>query len=230
MTRTSHSLVIVLVFVAGATGCVRRDGINSDCRWPGEIPHNPVSAHHLSADAELAEDLAIRYADAHFGLHSPNPSESYPDERDQCMARLFGKIANEHGVPVEQVSGSLAQNRAYVDMAELLPFALLYSLTAILGARRIWRRYEPAEVGWASGITMALFVSLGFASTSALLGEVWNWVVEGHRIGNPHMSYLADRLFWHNHRIELFVAALLIFWLAAIVAACRGHLVRSAER
>jgi hypothetical protein len=77
---------------------------------------------------------------------------------------------------------------------------------------------------------MALFVSLGFASTSARLGEVWHWVVEGHRIGNPHMSYRADRLFWHNHRIELFVAALLIFWLAAIIAACRVRLVHSAER
>jgi hypothetical protein len=115
-------------------------------------------------------------------------------------------------------------------MAELLPFALLYSLAAIVGARIIWRRYPPAEDGWASGITMTLFISLAFAATSALLGEVWNWAVEGHRIGNSHMSYRAERLFWRNHGFELFVAAFLIFWLAAILAACRVRLAHSDVR
>jgi hypothetical protein len=44
------------------------------------------------------------------------------------------------------------------------------------------------------------------------------------------MSYRANRLFWRNHRPELFVAALLIFWLAAILAACRVCLVHSDGR
>ncbi len=207
-------------------GCVRSNGRNSDCRWPGESSTHRASARHLSADGEFAEDLAIRYADAHFGPRSPNPSENYPTERDACRERLFEEIAKEHGVPVGQVSNALGRNRAYIDLAELLPFALLLGLAAIVGARIVWRRYPPVEDGWAPGIIMALFVSLAFASTSALLGEVWNWIVEGHRIGNPHMSYRADRLFWHNHRLGLFVAALLIFWLAAILAA-RVRLVHS---
>jgi hypothetical protein len=219
--RISQSLLIVLMFALFAAGCVRRDGLNSSCRWPPETSHHPASPQHLSADAEFAEDLAIRYADAHFGRQSPNPSENYPIERDQCMGRLFQEIGKEHGVLVEQVSASLGQNRAYIDLAELLPFALLYSFASVLAARWIWRRYPPAEDGWASGITMALFVSLAFAAGSTLLGEVWNWIVEGHRIGNSHMSYRADRLFWAKHRFELFAAALVIFWLAAINAARR---------
>src|SRR5580658_3012701 len=154
-------LVIVMALVLVAGGCVRRDGRNSDCRWPGETSNNPVTARHLSADAELAEDLAIRYADTHFGLRSPNPSETYDAERDQCMERLFEEIGKEHGVPVGQVSGSLGHNRAYIDLAEVLPFTLLYSLAAIACARMIWRRYPP-EDGYAPGITMALFVSLVF--------------------------------------------------------------------
>jgi hypothetical protein len=223
-------LAIAMVFVLYVGGCVRRDDRNSDCRWPGETSNHPVSARHLSADAEFAEDLAIRYADTHFGRHSPNPSEKYDAERDACMARLFEEIGKEHGVPVGQVSDSLGRNRAYIDLAELLPFALFYGLAAIVGARIIWRRYPPAEDGWVPGIVMALFVSLAFASTSVLLGEVWNWFVEGHRIGNSHMSYRADRLFWHNHRLELFVAALLIFWLAGTLAARRVRLVHPAGR
>ena len=48
-----------------------------------------------------------------------------------------------------------------------------------------------------------------------MLGEVWIWVVEGFRVGNGHMSYRGDRLFWARHRFELFAAALLIFWLGS---------------
>ena len=207
-----------MVFVLFTSGCVRRDGRNSDCRWPGEASNHSVNARHLSADAEFAEDLAIRYADTHFGPRSPNPSETYEVERDQCMQRLFGEIAKEHGVPVGQVSDSLGHNRAYLDLAEVLPFALLYTLATIVCARRIWRRY-PLEDGYAPGITMALFVSLAFAVGGTMLGEQWNWFVETHRIGNNHMSYRAWRMFWPEHRLELFAAALLIFWLAAINAA-----------
>jgi hypothetical protein len=219
--RTRPLLVIAIVFILGASGCVRRDGRNSDCRWPGETPKHSVSARHLSADAEFAEDLAIRYADTHFGLRTPNPSERYGDERDLCMARLFEEIGKEHGVPAGVVSGSLGRNRAYIDIVEVLPFALLYGLIAIVAARMIWRRYTRAEDGWAAGIIMALFVSLALAAGGTMLGEVWNWFVEGHRIGNHHMSYRADRLFWAKHRFEIFAAAFTIFWLAVIIAARR---------
>src|SRR6202795_1949317 len=47
--RTEPCLVIVIVFVLGAGGCVRRDGRNADCRWPGETSNHPVSARRLSA-------------------------------------------------------------------------------------------------------------------------------------------------------------------------------------
>ncbi len=217
----SVATLIAMVFVL--CGCVRSDGRNSDCRWPEEAANHSASGRHLSADAEFAEDLAIRYADAHFGRHSATPSENYEAERDACRDRLFAEVGKEHGVPVQQVSDSLGRNRAYIDVAELLPFALLYGLVAIVAARKIWRRYPPAEDGWTPGIVMALFVSLALAATSALLGEVWNWIMEGHRIGNSHMSYRASRLFWHGHRLELFVAALLIFWLAAMLAPRRAR-------
>lgn len=70
--KTGPRLLIAMGFVLGLSGCVRRDGRNSDCRWPGEASNHSVSARHLSADAEFGEDLAIRYADTHFGPRSPN--------------------------------------------------------------------------------------------------------------------------------------------------------------
>jgi hypothetical protein len=221
--RTAHRLAVVVVFVLSAGGCVRRNGRNSDCRWPGEIPNKPVSARHLSADAEFAEDLAIRYADVHFGPRSPNPSQNYEAERDRCIETLFESIGKQHGVSVEQVSGSLGRNRAYIDLIEVLPFALLYSLATMMVARLIWGRYPPRD-GFTPGITMALFVSLALAAGSTMVGELWNWFVEGHRIGNNHMSYRADRLFWAKHRVELFAAAWMIFWVATINAGRRTRL------
>lgn len=137
---------------------------------------------------------------------------------------MFAEIGKEHGVPVEQVSSSLGMNRAAIDMAEVLPFELLYTLVAIAAARMIWRHYAPSDAGWLPGVTMAVFASLALAVGSTMLGEMWNWFVEGHRIGNSHMSYRADRLFWAQHRLELFAAALMIFWLAAIDAARRIRL------
>lgn len=228
--RTGPHLVVAVVFVVGAAGCVRRDGRNSDCRWPAETSNHSAAARHLSADAEFAEDLAIRYADAHFGLYSPNPSPSYEAERDRCMGKLFGEIAKEHGVAVEQVSSSLGRNRGYLDLAEILPFALVYGFAAVVVGRMIWRRYSVDDYGWSSGITMGLFLSLLIAAGSTLFGEVWIWCVESWRIGNDHMSYRADRLFGATHRIELFAGALLIFWLAAADAARRLHVSRSSER
>jgi len=73
---------------------------------------------------------------------------------------------------------------------------------------------------------MALFVSHALAAGSTMVGEPWNWFAEGHRIGHKHMSYRSWRLFWPKHRFELFAAALLIFWLAAINAAHRIRLER----
>ena len=60
-------LSVTVLVVLAAIGCVRRDGRNSDCKWPGESVAYSPDSRHLSADAEFAEDLAIRYADTHYG-------------------------------------------------------------------------------------------------------------------------------------------------------------------
>jgi len=208
---------LVLVLLAGCA-CVRRDGRNSDSKWPGEAPKHSVDARHISADAEFAEDLAIRYADTHYGRHSPNPSEEYGTKRDECMAKLFAEIAKDHGVPLQQVSSSLGHNRAYIDAAIYLPFELLYCIAAAALAPMIWRRYPPIADGWAPGVVMTVFLSVVIAAGCVLCGEQWGWVAETYRIGNKHMSYRADRLWWSQHRFALFSGAVAVFWLFGVEA------------
>src|SRR4029079_10571354 len=153
-------------------GCVRRDGRNVDCKWPAEISGRSADARHLSADAEFAEDLAIRYADTHHDLRTPNyvSGEVYAAARDRCMGSLFEQIAREHGVPVGLVSAALGRNRAQVDVAVNLPFVLLYCFAATAVASLIWRKYPPTEYGGISGVTMALFLSLAIAAGGTMLG------------------------------------------------------------
>ena len=218
--RNGRRQLSTVVLLLCAAACVRRDGRNSDCRWPAENANRAATARHLSADAEFAEDLAIRYADTHHGLRTPYyvSGEAYDAARDLCMAALFDQIAKEHGVPTANVSGSLGHNRAWIDFAVNLPFALLYALIAGAAARMMWRRYPPAEHGWIPGIIMALFFSLMFAAGCTMFGELWSWAAETYRIGNNHMSYRANRLPWDRHRPSLFAGALFVFWVAT--AAC----------
>jgi hypothetical protein len=215
---------IVLVVLATSHGCIRRDGRNSTCRWPGETSRHPASPSHLSADAEFAEDLAIRYADTHYGLRTPNyvSGEVYGSERDRCMNSLFHQIAVQHGIPVELVSSALGRNRARIDAAVNVPVGLCYLFATWLGVQLIWRKYPPAEHGWIPGTILALFVALMMAGGCVMAGEVWSSFAETYRIGNGHMSYRAGRLWWARHRFELFVSALAVFCLAAGAAAHRS--------
>jgi hypothetical protein len=213
--RLVAAFVLVLLFAAG---CVRREGRNSDCRWPGETGEHLASAWHLSRDAEFAEDLAIRYADVHHGLHTPywESPEDYRAARDRCMGTLFEQIAKEHGVSVEHVYSSLGQNRGYIDLAENLPFLLLYCFVAVVATRMIWRRYPPPEDGWITGATMILLLSLAFAVAGTMLGDVWSGIAENFRVGNGHGSYRGQRLPWSRHGTALLASMLILFWLAAI--------------
>src|SRR5262249_3687374 len=152
----------------------------ADCKWPADTRGHSADARHLSADAEFAEDLAIRYADTHYGLRTPGyvSGEVYGAARDQCMGSLFEQIAKEHRVSLEVVSRALGHNRVRVDLAINLPFLVLCYWTVIALARWPWRKYPPAEHGWIPGIVMALFLSLVIAAGSTMAGEMWSGTAE----------------------------------------------------
>ena len=226
MVRAQRFRRLLLVTIGSsvcASGCVRREGRNSDCKWPPETVACPLPARHLSEDAEFAEDLAIRYADVHHGLRTPYyvSGEDYVSHRDRCKAALFGEIASEHNVAMERVYDSLGQNRAYIDLVINLPFALICWFVSIAVARAVWGRYPPAENGWLPGATMILFLSVAFSIAFIMVGDVWARIAETYRVGNGHMSYRADRLIWVRHQTALFSAALVTFLLTAAEAARR---------
>ena len=216
LTLRIDAITVTLLFLLAPAACVRRDGRNSDCRWPAESAVQAADAKHLSADAEFAEDLAIRYADKHYGH-----TQEYEAGRDHCLGTLFEQVGKAHGVSASDVSNSLGRNRGRIDIAVNLPFILLYCFGAAAVARTVWRRYPPTENGWIPGAMMTLFLSLVVACGGTMIGEVLSGIAESIRIGNDHMSYRHFRHWWVRHWAGLFAGALVVFWICGAFVAYR---------
>jgi hypothetical protein len=215
MTPThSISLVVLVCFV----GCARTGGRKATCEWPQEAVvlldlSKPSDLQHLSDDALVAEDLAIRYADSDIDSTGRRArGEDYVRTRSKCMVKLFEAIGKNHGVTLEEVRHSLRHRRTTVDLAVILSFALLFSFAASLVARRICRLH-PLEDGWVGPIAMTAFVSIAGGVCGVLLGEQWSLTLEMLRIGNGHISYRVERIPWTQHRLGFFAGCVILFWL-----------------
>jgi hypothetical protein len=138
-------LIPMSLLLLSLVGCNRRDPRNSNCEWPQEVATSldlskPRQQRHLGDDAQIAEDLAIRYADLHSGPRSGHFAgfAEYGQTRQQCMAALFEMIGKNHGVTTEQVRESLLHRRISLDLAVIVSFALFYGFAANGIARRVW--------------------------------------------------------------------------------------------
>jgi hypothetical protein len=208
-------LVVIAMLLLGCSAAFAEpDRRNADCRWPQEpaIPlnlRNPEQQRHLRADAELAEDLAIRYADLHVG-----PNSGYGQTRDECLAALFGTVAKNHGVTIEQVRDALGERPMSFDAAVLLSFAAFYFLAAYHFARRVCHRF-PLREGWPTALVSTIGAAILVSFVGVLMLETMAALAEVIRLGNDHLSYRSYRIPWAQNRIALFVGGLFLFWLAA---------------
>jgi hypothetical protein len=220
-------LAVTLLFVLLMAACVRREGRNSDCTWPGEALRHlgqPATVWHLSADAEFAEDLADRYMISHDGPQSGHFVSFVvaSEAEDRCLTKLFNEVGRIHGVTGRQVAGLLGHNLYWTDMGESLSFLLAYAFAASLATRRIWSRYPPAD-GWTEGILLLMFCSLAFAAGAVAVGENWVIIAESLRIGAGHLGERAQRSFFSHHRIQLFWISLVMFWLIAAASGWKAR-------
>jgi len=196
------------------SGCVRREGRNTDCKWPGPA----ASTATVREDLEFAEELAIEYMDANFGPRSGHftSQQAAGQALNGCMHKLIEQIGAAHNMPPAEVAKSVGRRSAAEDAAVIMPYLAIYTVLAALLAGWLLRRYPP-DSGWTGTLVMLLFASLAVGAVGLLIGEQWSTLAENIRVGTGHLSYRLNRLPWGRNRLAFYLACVALFWCAAIV-------------
>jgi hypothetical protein len=232
----------LLVFAATASasvvtysvcpGCIPRDRVNSTCEWTGDAafafePENAVHRTHLIEDAQLAEELGIRYADAENGRRTG--VEGHGGLREggrvtrECLTRMFHAIETTHGATPGQIVLARRQRLPTFDIIVGLLFVPFYAFGVTVACRWIRRRLgrNDSHVRWiATGLASVAVAVLG-AQAFRFWGAVWEMI----RVGNGHLSSVraASQTHWIQQYggVEL-VVGLVVFWLMASLVSRGG--------
>ncbi|HYX81594.1 MAG TPA: hypothetical protein VE714_04330, partial [Gemmatimonadales bacterium] len=179
--------------------------MNKTCTWTGDTtfrvdPQNANHQAHLIADAQLAEELAIRYADAEFnrlyGYEAHGGAVENGRVRNECMARLVAAIETNHAVTAEQVAVARGRRNRTFDTFAALLFVPVYALLAAIACRVLRRRFESERRS--VQFVATVLASIVAAIAALQLGQLWLSVWEVVRVGNGHMSMFrtATRTAW----------------------------------
>jgi hypothetical protein len=212
-------MAVRLLIVAASivvTGCGANARYAHDCSWPSTHQTQPLNLdhtadlRHLSDDAQVAEDVAIRHADLTEGTGSRRRNvERYRDRREACKAALFAIVSRQHNVPIAEVEQAVGRRRMWLDALVMLSFAAIYVLVAYQIAARLFRGALADSAALAIGMSLAVAVALGVIGV--LAGDVWAGLIESIRVGNGHMSYRVERVPWRQHPIQLFACGTALF-------------------
>jgi hypothetical protein len=116
-------LLVVDALCIGTTyaicpGCLDRHRFNRTCDWAGDAVfsidvQSAPPWRHLVHDAQLAEELATRFADAEYDrLYGRNCCGGLLEGgqvRERCMAQLVRAIEDHHGVTASQIIRARAE-------------------------------------------------------------------------------------------------------------------------
>jgi hypothetical protein len=223
MTRLFVPSVLLVLAISG---CIDRARVNTQCDWVGDTPFpvdlvNPQHHQHLVDDAQLAEEVAIRYADAEherrFGSNAHGGLVDNGRFRNACMERLVAAIGRHHAVTAEQIHVARGQRNPAFDLAAALSFLPIYCVGAILICRRLRRRFSSEPRSVAMSVTALASAAAGFLGLQ--LGQMWLAIWEVTRVGNGHLSGFRAAVFNHwsqRHVGALFAGGVLLFWLMAL--------------
>lgn len=196
-------------------GCVDRSRANSRCEWTGDSvfqidSRDTTHRRHLRSDAQLAEEIAVRYGDAEhphrYGAEAFSAHEKNVQAQIACRARLDVVIEDTHGVTAQQVAIARGARNWVFDLLVVLSFLPLYgfALSRVCGRLRNVLRADALAVR-----VLAMALGSVISSSLGLLAfRLWWTLIEGMRVGNPqgHFGIRAAALNYWSH---LYVGALL---------------------
>ena len=225
-------LLSVPLLTICVSGCIARNRVNDNCQWTGDARtrldiQRSADIRHLMNDATIAEDVAIRYADATRGRRSGHFAgwDDYESTRERCMTSLFAAAADAHNVEARQVRDLLARRPLAVDVPVILAFGALFIAISNAIAGGLLRRFSmepPTPV-----IIASLMIAPALSASGLLALGIWAGLIEMIRLGNMHISYRGERVPWGHHSLELFAVGVLVFFSTV---ALRGYRDRTARR
>jgi hypothetical protein len=175
-------LAVVFLAAVGASTCVARNRINTTCDWTNDAPsrldiRRSADVQHLVNDATVAEDLAIRFADATRGHRSGHFAglDEYAAARERCMASLVATVASSHSVDAQQVHDLRGRRPFGVDLLVGLSFVMMYLVIAAGAADRVLSRFpvdEPTAM-----IVASVAVGTGLSACGVLALGLWANVI-----------------------------------------------------
>ena len=209
-------------------GCLQRGRVNAACEWrhdpavPLDLARS-LDRKHLVYDAQLAEDLAIRYADAEYRRRSGYDGHGGligdGNFRSRCMARLVDAIERNHAVTPDDIRVARGQRNATFDVGVAVLFLPLYFAIGAwcwIAIRRRFSSDSPAVVVAATGVA-----SLAVSFMGVQLLELWLGVWESIRVGNGHISVFRAATWnrWNqtHHGLEFAAGAALFLFVSALV-------------
>ncbi|OFW37963.1 MAG: hypothetical protein A3J29_04530 [Acidobacteria bacterium RIFCSPLOWO2_12_FULL_67_14b] len=171
------------------------------CDWPAA---HPGSVTTLLDDVRMAEDLAIRFADAE------GYKPGWRGTREACEASLFAGLATARGLAIADVVTARSQlDQRGFDWLVNIPMATLCLLAGFMLTRRIANRFGGETV---PTVVAAVLASIALAVAVVAVGQVWAGLIETIRLGNGHLSYRAFRIPWSHHRPQTFTLVVLAVW------------------
>lgn len=202
------------VAVLVSAGCVPASRLNADCTWTrhqnGSLDlSGAADRRHLAQDLIVAEELAVRYADARV------PPPRGPT-RDTCLAQLTATIARDHALTAAEVEAYRGRRDGWWDAALFVVLGLAFSVMVRTLVGVIRERFDSPHASAVVLVCAALPVAL----VGVAAGEWISLVAEGVRVSNlSHLSgFRGERIPWRHHRLEIAAASVALFTVVAVAS------------
>ena len=204
--------------------CIDRTRLNATCDWTSDLARTldlaaPADRRHLVADAQLAEGLAVRYADTEhrrrFGYGGHGGLIDHGRLLHECFATLASRIERDHGVTAGQIDEARGVRDPRFDLPVALVFVGLYAFASARIARWIRRRFFDTDR--VAGALVAAAASPAVGAMGVQLLAVWSAIWETVRIGDDHFgTFRAAHPPWAAHPGMLLSAGMLLFVIVAV--------------
>ncbi len=225
MRRANWIRCAAALVAVSAAACVDRTRLNATCEWTGDRAGvldlaRSTDHRHLVADAQLAEGLAVRFADAEhrrrFGYGGHGRLLDRGEVLHGCMDRMVAAIEREHGVTAAQIDAARGERSWWFDGPVIGAYAVWYVLGAALLSRSLQRRF--ADGSRPVRATIGAAASIGASIVGIQLGVVWSAISEAVRIGDDHFgTFRATRPPWDGHLAVVFAGGVVLYWIVAVL-------------